>query len=98
MPKTETNLSKAFKALRKKGYFARQSFWCCQSCAWSAMTDEQANKAVFYHRQDADNLRDSGTCHLAWSGNGQEIVDVLKDNGIKVDWDGSDSKRILITV
>ena len=94
----QSNLTKAFKALRKKGYFARQNFWCCQSGAWSAMTDEQANKTVFYHRQDADDLRDSGTCHLAWSGNGQEIVDVLKENGVEVEWNGSDSQRILITV
>jgi hypothetical protein len=94
----QSNLTKAFKALRKKGYFARQNFWCCQSCAWSAMTDEQANKTVFYHRQDADDLRDSGTCHLAWSGNGQEIVDVLKENGVEVDWNGGDGTRIKITV
>jgi hypothetical protein len=94
----QSNITKAFEALRKKGYFARQNFLCCQSCAWSAMTDEQAEKTVFYHQQDADDLRERGTCHLAWSGNGQEIVDVLKENGVEVDWDGSDSTRIKITV
>jgi hypothetical protein len=94
----QSNLTKAFKALRKKGYFARQNFWCCQSCAWSAMTDEQAKKTVFYHRQDANDLRDNDFCYLAWSGNGQEIVEVLKENGVQVEWDGSNVKRMLITV
>jgi hypothetical protein len=94
----QSKLTKAFKALRKKGYFARQNFWCCSTCAWSAMTDEQIKKAVFYHRQDADDLREIGSCYLAWSGNGHEIVEVLKENGIEVDWNGSNVTRITITV
>ena len=90
----KSKLTKAFKELRKQGYFARQNFWCCQSCAWADMTDEQADKAVFYHAQDNDNLKENGSCHLAWSGDGKLIVDILEKNGIEVDWDGSDNKRI----
>jgi len=94
----QPKITKAFKELRKKGYFAKQNFWCCQNCAWHALTDEQAKKAVFYHSQDAENLRDTGDCHLAWSGDGQEIVDILTQNDIKVKWDGSENTRIKITV
>lgn len=92
----KSKLTKAFQALRKAGYFARQNFLCCQSCGWSAMTDEQAEKAVFYHRQDADDLKENGSCHLAWSGNGKEIVKILEDNGVQTKWEGTDNKRIKI--
>lgn len=95
---SKNNLNAAFRALRKKGYFARQDFWCCQNCGWAAMTDEQAQKAVFYHRQDTQRLREDGTCYLAWSGDGNEIVQTLRDNGITVDWDGTDDTRIKITL
>ncbi len=90
----KSKLTKAFKELRRKGYFARQNFLCCQSCGWAEMTDEQAEKAVFYHQQDNDYLKETGSCHLAWSGDGQLIVDILVKNGIEVDWDGSNNKRI----
>lgn len=92
----KTNLNKAFRALRKKGYFAKQNFWCCQSCAWSAMSDEEGKKAVFYHQQDNDNLKENGTCHLAWAGNGKEIVEILNANGVKTEWEESSNKRIKI--
>ena len=94
----KSNLNNAFKALRKAGYFAKQNFLCCQSCGWAAMTDEQSNKAVFYHRQDADDLKENGTCHLAWDGDGNEIVKILNDNGVKTEWSGEKNKRIKIDI
>lgn len=94
----KANLNNAFKALRKAGYFARQNFLCCQNCGWSAVPDGQDEKVVFYHKQDADDLKESGTCHLAWSGDGKEIVKILNDNGVKTEWEGSENKRIKIDI
>lgn len=94
----KSNLNKAFKALRKAGYFAKQNFTCCQSCAWAEVPDEQSEKAVFYHRQDADDLKESGSCHLAWAGDGKEIVKILEENGVKTEWEGTDNKRIKIFI
>jgi len=89
-----------FRALRKLGYFARKNFWCCQTCGWAAMTDEQAKKAVFYHKQDQigawdgdDNLTQWGL-YLSWAGDGKEICDVFRERGLDIEWDGTDSKRI----
>lgn len=98
---TKKKITNAFRELRKKGYFARQNFWCCQNCAWNAMTDEQAEKAVFYHRQDADSFDEYNEelerdLYLAWSGNCEEIVKVLRKHGLKVLHDGDESKRIMI--
>ena len=55
----KANLNQAFKDLRKLGYFARQNFWCCQSCAWAAVP-VNVKKVVFYHKQDADELKETG--------------------------------------
>ena len=89
-------ITHAFKLLRKLGYFARQNFQCCQSCAWSAIPDEKSEKAVFYHRQDGQDLERRGECYLSWSGNGYEIVSVLTQADLKCEWNGDPSTRIKI--
>ncbi len=91
-----SNLTKAFAALRKAGYFARQNFWCCQSCAWAAMTDEQGKKAVFYHAQDNADKVKGKPFYLGWSGDGKEICDILNKNGVRTDWEGENNKRIQV--
>jgi hypothetical protein len=53
--KQKSNLTLAFEELRSIGYFARQNFWCCQSCAWYAIPEEKSLKSVFFHGQDADD-------------------------------------------
>ena len=93
---SKSKITEAFNELRKLGYFARQNFTCCQTCGWAAVPSEKGNKAVFYHNQDNDSLKRSGECHLAWSGDGNEIVSVLNRHGIQTDWDGSNQKRIRI--
>ena len=90
----KSKLTKAFSELRKMGYVAKQNFWCCQRCAWEALTDEEAEKAVFYHEQDNKDLKENGTCNLAWNGDGKLIVEILEKNGVKVDWNGTDNSRI----
>jgi hypothetical protein len=91
-------LNKAFAELRKIGYFAKQNHTCCQTCGWAEVPDEKGDTAVFYHRQDADDLRENGACNLAWSGDGKLITDILTKHGVKVDWDGSSNKRIGINI
>jgi hypothetical protein len=87
-------LTDAFKELRANGYFARQNFWCCQSCAWADIPKEKAKKAVFYHNQDRDDLQRTGKTMLAWSGDSKFICQVLEKHGVKVNHDGSSNTRI----
>lgn len=92
-----TNLARAFRALRRKGYFAKQHFWCCQSCAWTAIKKiGRQDKAVFYHKQDTAYVKKYGKIYLCWSGVGQEIVDTLRSCGLIVEWAGSDDKCIVV--
>jgi hypothetical protein len=95
---SKENLNKAFRDLRKHGYFARQNFLCCQSCGWAEVPDNKSDKVVFYHTQDNDDLQRSGSCHLAWSGNGQEIVEIFHKHGITVEWDNSLNTRMKIYI
>lgn len=92
----ETNLSKAFKDLRKHGYFARQNFMCCQSCGWAAVPDGKEDKVVFFHNQDNEEKKDGKPFMLAWAGDGNLICDVLRDNGIVVEWEGTSDRRICV--
>lgn len=94
----KTNLTLAFEELRKLGYFARQNFWCCQSCAWYAIPEDKSSKSVFFHGQDADDLKENGSCYVSWDGNGEEIVSVFNKHGIQTEWSGSKEKRIKIFV
>jgi len=92
----KAKLNSAFRELRKRHYFARQSFKCRQTCGWDAVPPQHKQRAVFYHTQDAIDIRDRKETHLAWSGDGSEIVSVMQGAGLTVEWDGSAGKRILV--
>ena len=82
-------LRAAFQDLRRRGYFARMNWLCCQTCGWAAIPPERTNKAVFYHRQDAASLEEAGGTYVAWSGDGAEIVEVDRRGQI----DGVDQRQ-----
>ncbi len=92
----DKRLTAAFQKLRKIGYTALENHWCCARCGWSAISDEQADKAVFYHSQDYDQFMELRCGFLVWSGNGQEICDTIVEAGLRVEWDGSVATRILV--
>ena len=97
--KPQTIISRGFAQLRKDGYFARQNFWCCNSCAWAAMTEEQGQKAVFYHMQEARSFKETGNVYLAWSGDGEHIVNTFLKIGMNrrdIEWDGTPNRKILL--
>lgn len=91
-------IAEAFTELRSLGYFARQNFKCCCDCGWYGVPIEKIDKAIFYHRQDNNDLIKEGKCYLSWTGNGNEIVLILNKHGIHTEWDGSIDKRIMINL
>jgi hypothetical protein len=96
MTEGKRKINNAFRSLRKKGYFARQNFWCCNTCGWHAVPDNQADKVVFYHEQAADDLKDTGECWLSWSGDANEIIKTFETAGVPASWDGDVNKKIKI--
>jgi hypothetical protein len=93
--KKVNRLTKAFSILRKKGWFAKQNFWCCQSCGFAAIPEGTTN-CVFYHNQDKTRLNENNSTYLSYDGNTTELVEVLKNVGLEVEWDGNTNKRILV--
>jgi hypothetical protein len=121
--KTKTNLTLAFAALRDAGLFARQNYKCCHGCAGAAaataVTDlldkgrarETVMGCVFYHGQDADDLRGGRDFYLAYGSVdtakhgevglptedvGRLVVATLAKCGVETVWDGNPGTRILV--
>lgn len=90
-------ISAAYRALRKAGYVCKHSWKCCLGCGNAAMP-EGTTKAVFYHRQDAANLRKTGHVYLAWTGRGTVVADAMRDAGLTVQWDNSIQTRIRVSL
>lgn len=98
MNEFRAKLTKGFEALRRRGYFARHNWQCCQSCGCAALP-EGTEFYVFYHRQDAARLRDSSHpgVMLAWGGDGEEIRKAFLEVGCAVTWDGAERTRIYVS-
>ena len=96
----KSKLNQGFANIRKEGYFAKQNFWCCQSCACAAIPDENAKAYVFYHQQDADGLREDKSedkgIYLAWAGDPMVIRRAFEYAGCKVEHDGDIKDRIWV--
>jgi hypothetical protein len=101
-------LTDAFRVLDLAGIVAREDFACCGSCGHSEIGDEigkgqLARGYVFYHAQDAERAAQGGTLWLAYGSFdkqigaaqiGEEIVAVLRGDGLEVDWTGDAAQRI----
>jgi hypothetical protein len=83
----------AFMELRAKGYFTAENFLCCQSCGRRAAEEQNADRFVFYHGQDHDDLLETGEVRIAWNGDGEEIRHACIRAGLRVDWNGSEATR-----
>jgi hypothetical protein len=111
--KVRDAIDKAFKKLNQGNVVARADFACCQGCGCGEIDDEAKDGDIgycFYHAQDADNLRESGQCYLAFGALDEEagkkdyvaigrtIVAALKEQPeLKVEWNGSSDTRILVS-
>jgi hypothetical protein len=93
---TREAIKAAFGELRRRGYFCRSNFWCCQTCALAAVPEGRGEQYVFYHRQDARDLDREGACYLSWGGDGSEIAEALRGAGLAVEWDGTDAQRMWV--
>ena len=90
-----TNLSRAFKELRKKGIIAQQRYLCCRTCAsYTIATElkkhldsgdkipEKIIGAMFYTLQDAERLRKD---NKLWISFGPIQIEGYGEVGVNVD-------------
>ena len=89
-PSAYERLRSAFEQLEQHGVLAREHYWCCQTCARTAIHDEVAQAHdeghaprgyVFFHSQDTDRAAETGLLLIRFSG----ILEDLRRDG----WDAS---------
>lgn len=111
-------LNKAFADLRKQGIMAKQKYLCCMGCASSSLGEEIKKSptkyigGVYYHSQDAEDLRERGTCYIGFGalngscGLDEETASLMVGHALKltmerygfgVKWAGTTDQRICIT-
>lgn len=96
-------LNDVFRQLRSQGFVAKQNYMCCMSCATAAINIDGKKGGVYYHRQDANRLRESGECHIRFVQGelsdkevGCHIASSLLKFGICFEWDGNPDKAIFV--
>jgi hypothetical protein len=102
-------VKKMFRGLRKQGVLARMNFMCCQGCGGYELTTQAKKKSnvkgyVFYHQQSNWRFQDTGKVCLYYAGYGgtdamtiaRMVVDEARTQGLKVSWDGTDDKTIIV--
>ena len=98
--RTATLIQKAFRELRKAGFFAKSNHTCCQTCGVAEVPENKEQAYVFYHQQSAKDLRNTNECRLSFGSSaehGQIIVRFLEEAGLNVDWNGSIQQTIGVT-
>lgn len=87
----KAKVTAAFKALRRRGFIARQNYKCCGSCAGYALAErvkedvlnggELPVNGVYYHQQDNDAFgRDGNLTSTLYLRHG---IDVILDPDLK---------------
>lgn len=83
-------LNSAFSELKEKGWFAKGNYKCCTNCA-SQYADKHEN-AVFWTKQDQENITHNMAVWLKWHGNADQIVDTIRRHSagtkVRVNWQG----------
>jgi hypothetical protein len=93
----KSRIHKAYKILEDKGYFCGYSWTCCNTCGWSEIPeDKDMEKVVFFHNQEEDDLKENGSCYLAWAGDPAVIMGAFGFVGILTQWDGDKDRKIRI--
>lgn len=104
-------LERAFEGLAAKGITVAMNFTCCRTCGFdeiSDVADEGDHAFAFFHQQDAERL-DGENCdlYLAFGDHedesraaaqkaGEEVVQILRDHGLIVQWEGNANSRIVV--
>jgi len=103
---------RALKRLVKAGYLVPKCpFWDCSSCGTAAIHTEwhrlhprtKRLKYTFWHDQDdehafdeAGNLTRHVPLFIRWDGKGEEIVEALRDAGLRAFWSGNEDACIQV--
>jgi hypothetical protein len=101
--KIKARIRSAFKKLYTQNILAFGNFTCCDTCGGaeiiSLVKKDGFDGWAFYHMQDNDDINSIGKTYISFGDTkkiANKIVKALEDTNLKVQWDGSMKKRILV--
>ena len=94
----EKHIAPAFEELRRHGFHATtENIQCCQTCSLGVIPDNVSY--VFYHAQDVDRFTEFKTMFLGFDFLTEDDRDVclrVLRKHMRVEWDGSEDRRIQV--
>jgi hypothetical protein len=79
---------RAMAKARKLGYFAKLDFKFDGDIAKDAIQDRGLTQFVYSLKPRAKSIVDRDFVIFYWAGDGQKLVDLLRAEGLKVEWEG----------
>jgi hypothetical protein len=106
-------LDSAFALLESQGVVARQNFTCCNTCGFAEIGGEIRTPRcgrppigfAFYHSQDTDRARESGTIWVKFASGhpdhadeaiGDAVINALTKSGLNASWNGDSNTAVQI--
>lgn len=86
---------RAMAAARKAGYFAKHNFRACRNSAQDALREMGRTENYLY---SVKNSQANGELHFYWNGDGDSLVNILKSEGLAVEWPGDCNASIKVNL
>lgn len=96
----QDKITSCFDELGNLGINCERDWTCCTTCGHTEMKElcDDGEDYVFYHLQDAEDLRQGGNVvylkHNISDSIRQDVIEIVKRYGS--DWDGNDKQSIKI--
>lgn len=85
---------RAMAQVRKLGYFAKLDFKNDRDVAKDTIRARGLTQFIYSIKPSAKSIVDHEFIIFYWAGDGQKLVDALRAEGLKVDWEGRDTNTI----
>jgi len=91
-------ITKAFRDLRKLGFYAKQNSACCSGCTMIPEAQEKSGKYVYLTDQDMMNVKEQSYAYVNFHSEleAYQIMAMMIKNDINVIWNGDVKKSLLI--
>lgn len=84
---------RAMAAARKLGYFAKHNFKASRNSAQDALSEQGIQDQFIYSINDRC---DNQMVNFYWAGNGNVLADLLRAEGLTVEWDNTRHMSIIV--
>jgi hypothetical protein len=87
---------RAMAQARKLGYFAKLDFKYDANIARDEIEDQGFAQFIYSLKPREKSIVDRDFVIFYWAGDGQKLVDLLRAQGLKVEWEGEERHSIQV--